>query len=110
MGQSAINVANCINCLIENNVITQNQSVGGSVIEARTRPNADDAEMSNVIIRNNTITIANDNTKTGVRVWNEGSGHEITDNTVNHTGSGSFTCVSPATTTADVTVSDNICP
>ena len=109
MGQSAINVASCIDCLIENNVIIQNQSVGGSVIEARPRNDDDDAEMSNVIIRNNTITIANDSTKTGVRVWNEGSGHEITINTVNHSGSGSFTCTSPDSTTSAVTVSANTC-
>lgn len=109
MGSSFINVASCINCTIENNNLNQTQEIGTNMIQTRVKRSSEDLESNNIDVKLNIITFNNDSGKGGVDMGSEGTGHEITGNSVTAVGSGSFTCLDPDSTTANVTVADNTC-
>ena len=111
-GNALVSVSACVGCLIENNTITSTQSYNVTGVRAPGYGRgAEDAVMTNVDVKTNTINITNNSTgNTGVNVGTEGTGHEITGNTVTYTGTGSITCTSSNLTATDITISANTCP
>ena len=84
VGNVAIATGSCIDCIIENNVVVNQQSFGVSAVTVRPfGTNGEDAVSSNITVRNNSIA-----TTTGIGVeLTEGSGHTIVSNAIQMTGS-----------------------
>jgi hypothetical protein len=94
-GNAAIVVANCPDCVIENNVVVHRQafSVRGILIaDGVLAP--DDAATTNVTVRNNSIyTTASESL--GITLGEEGVSHSIVSNAIVYGGNGGyFTCLS----------------
>ncbi|MBN2004521.1 MAG: right-handed parallel beta-helix repeat-containing protein [Anaerolineae bacterium] len=94
VGNLAIGVGACVNCLIENNVVIHRQAFGVIAIAAPDRaPGSGDAETTNVTVRNNSILIG-DSGGQGIRISGEGTGHRIVSNALQYTGSSnSWECL-----------------
>ncbi|MEM1203042.1 MAG: right-handed parallel beta-helix repeat-containing protein [Acidobacteriota bacterium] len=94
VGNVGIGVASCDDCVIENNVVIQQNPFNTRGIAApdRTRgPN--DLPMDAVVIRNNSIYIGAESGGTGIRLNGEGSGHVLASNAIHYAGtSASFNC------------------
>ncbi len=100
-GNLALTVTGCPDCVIENNLIIIETSIGGIGISVATAPPrsgvADDVNTRNAV-RNNTIWFGpNANTGgIGIQVGIEGAGHIIANNTVTYsaaaTGGYGFSC------------------
>ena len=83
VGNVSIFTGSCQNCMIENNVIVQQQSFGTTGIAVRPSTAIEDTPSSNITVRNNSIS-----TTTGIGVeLTEGSGHTIVSNAIRMTGS-----------------------
>jgi hypothetical protein len=96
VGNIAIGTASCPDCIIENNVIVQEQSAYGTIgiaVPDRSRA-ADDAPDSNVTVRNNSIYMNNPaNGSIGIEVGTEGSSHLVVGNIIEYMGnSSSWSC------------------
>jgi hypothetical protein len=106
---SAIGIASCDTCIIENNVILQQQVFNVAAISASDRPGSvDDQALNKVTIRNNSI-MTNSNRATIV-LGTEGSGHIVVSNAIHYTGSANYTCFNfdlPAS--AYTAIDNNIC-
>lgn len=95
VGRIGIGTNACIDCLIENNTIISQQSGSFTGIMAPNRaPGPGDAEISNVAIKNNNISISNGGQ--GIQLGDEGDNHEISNNTVHFTGPNPGECLSIA--------------
>lgn len=93
VGNVAIGISSCVDCVIENNVIVSEQEFGVTAIAAPDRSRGDgDATMTNVDVRNNSIYMATTG-GTGIHLADEGSGHMIVSNAVHFAGSGGFLCL-----------------
>ena len=100
-GNTVINVGNigiglnaCQNCVIENNVVVQEQAFGatGIAVPDRTRE-ANDLVLSHVLIRNNSLYVGAASTGTGIVLGGEGSGHVLVSNAIHYAGtSSSWSC------------------
>ncbi len=92
VGNVAIGTTSCPDCVIENNVIIQEQSDFGTIgiaVPDRTR-SSDDTPDSNITVQNNTVFMNNAaNSSTGVKVSTEGSSHVVVNNIVVNTGTNS---------------------
>ncbi len=122
-GNTALTVATCPGCVIENNLIIQDwgyiyPTTGISVGDpaARTSP-ADDVNNAN-IIRNNTIWFGPSHVHgaLGLKVVNEGTGHIIANNTVTYSSNltvytwGGVNCFNyPLVSTAYSFINNNHC-
>jgi hypothetical protein len=84
MFNKCIGVASAPGAIIENNVIINEAAASIIAIAAPDRIRGDnDMEMTNVIVRNNSVYLRNANTSTiGVLVGEEGNGHEIISNII----------------------------
>lgn len=101
-GNTALTVANCPDCVIENNLIVNETAMSGTGISipnyaARTSP-VDGVSTRN-LVRNNTIWYGPNATSggVGIRVRTEGTGHVIANNSVYYSAistgsSGPFNC------------------
>jgi hypothetical protein len=77
-----------VNCLIENNVIIHQQDYGVVAIAVPDRdPGSGDAETTNATVRNNSILI--ESSGRGIRLYQEGTSHQIISNAIHYTGSSS---------------------
>lgn len=106
VGNLAIGVTSCVNCVIENNVIFQQQAFSTTGIRAPNKTRADDDfPMSNITVRNNSYytTIAG----TGIDVGVEGKEHIITSNAIHYTGAGKFACFNFNIASSSYTAIDN---
>jgi len=93
VGNVSIGVSSCVGCVIENNVIVNEQDFGARAIAVPDRgPGAGDAETTGVVVRNNSIYMAGTG-GTGILVGDEGSGHAIVSNAIVYAGSGSWSCI-----------------
>ncbi len=113
MGRSSIGVSECIDCIIENNTIVQNQSVLGTStgIKAPSKtPNGLNAVMTGLTVTGNEITFGNDASGTAITVGTEGTNHVITNNVVVYGGVESFTCIDTDLGAEHYTISGNTCP
>ncbi len=93
VGNTAIGVSACQDCIIEGNVIIQEQSLGANAIAAPVREDMpDDLPMERVTIRNNSIYAGPQSGIRAVKLGRRGSGHVMVSNAVHHAGVGSYTC------------------
>ena len=94
VGNQSIGVNACQNCLIENNLVIQQQNANGSLISApvRTDEGSNDQAMDSVTIRNNTLFINSAANYTGIRLGYEGSNHSAYNNVLYARGGGQLTC------------------
>jgi len=108
VGNVAIGTASCQDCIIENNVLIQNQGFGmiGVAIPAQV-PQAGDAISANVTVRNNSIWT---NTGAGIML-NEGSGHTIVSNAIQATANNAgWNCLDTTLAASSYTAIDyNVC-
>jgi hypothetical protein len=88
VGNMAIGVGACVNCLIENNVVIHHQDFGVYAIAVPDRdPGSGDAETTNVTVRNNSVLVSSSGR--GILVRDEGTSHQIVSNAIQYTGAGS---------------------
>ena len=87
VGNVGIGVNACADCLVEGNTVVQGQpfSSFGIMIPDRAR-GPEDGMLDRVIVRNNTVTVANAAANTGLLFGGEGTGHVATGNSVTYTG------------------------
>ena len=96
VGNRAIGIASCVRCVIENNVVIQENvadtfsAVGIAAPDRDRGPN--DAVMDDVVIRNNTVYFGPGSTGEAIRMHTEGDGHEVVSNVVFYAGDGGFSC------------------
>lgn len=84
VGNVSIGVSSCETCLIENNVVVQQQGFGGRGIAVPDKvPGPGDAISADVMIRNNSVAML---TGTGIEVSN-GTGHSVVSNALQVTTS-----------------------
>lgn len=92
VGNMAIGVTACDNCIIEDNVITSQQAFRTTAIRVPSKNRlARDLPLNRTTIRNNTIYMTSSGT--GIELSGEGISHTITGNTISYTGSGDFMCL-----------------
>jgi hypothetical protein len=109
VGNMAIGVSSCVNCLIENNVvISEQEGFGTTAIAVPDRDRgAGDAETTNVDVRNNSIYMSGPG-GTGIRVTSEGTGHMIVSNAIHYAGTGSgWHCLDAGLAASDYEAVDN---
>ncbi|MEM9557846.1 MAG: right-handed parallel beta-helix repeat-containing protein [Acidobacteriota bacterium] len=95
VGGVGIGVASCEDCVIENNVIIQENSFATRAISAPDRSRApNDLPMDAVVVRNNSIYLGAASSGTAIRLNGEGSDHVLASNAVHYAGSSaSFNCL-----------------
>jgi hypothetical protein len=84
VGFVGIGVSSCRNCLIENNLIIQNQHGGGTGIAAPDRSfSEEDTAADSITVRNNTVCFgAIVSSATGIQISDQGSHHWCVNNLV----------------------------
>lgn len=109
VGNTAIGVSACDNCIIENNTIVAQQTFRTKAIRVPSkRANPRDLPLNNVTIRNNSITMTSFGT--GITLGGEGSSHSVVGNTVAYTGTGNFTCIdTPLSPNSYSQIANNVC-
>jgi hypothetical protein len=95
VGNAAIAIASCVDCIVENNIVESEQAFGGVGILAPAVARAsDDAILSRLIVRNNSIHLAAGDS-IGIRVGDEGTQHVVVSNAIHGTAaSGEWACLS----------------
>jgi parallel beta-helix repeat protein len=90
VGYIGIGVSSCRNCLIENNIVIQNQRSGGTGIAAPDRDlSAEDTASDSITVRNNTVYFgAKVSSATGILLSDQGSHHVCANNLVFMAGAG----------------------
>jgi len=94
VGNVAIGLNACESCLVENNVVIQEQGFNGRgiAIPNRDRGN-DDLPMTGVTVRNSSIFIGAASGGTGIYLGGEGANHDSASNAVHYAGShGGWSC------------------
>jgi len=95
VGNAVIAVANCVDCVVENNRI-ENQQTGstiGILAPAKTRE-AVDLALTHLIVRNNSIYLTAPGS-VGIRLDTEGTQHAVISNAIQATAAtGTFSCLS----------------
>jgi hypothetical protein len=114
VGNIAIGVSSCIDCVIENNVIINDQGTFLNAIAAPNRAAGNgDAETERVIIRNNSIYMSSGGGEAIVvnGEGNQGTGHVVVNNAIHYDGNAnSFNCLNlTSAVTAFNEVDNNIC-
>lgn len=93
VGNMAIGVASCVDCVIENNIVVSEQEFGVVGIAAPDRDRGDeDTPEDSVVVRNNSIYM-DTSSGTGIRVGGEGGNHVVVSNAILYPGTGSFDCL-----------------
>lgn len=96
VGNVGIGIASCAQCVIENNVVIQNQPATAFRSTAISAPNrmrgASDQAMDRVTIRNNSIYFGAQANGIGIRLNGEGDQHAVVSNAIQYDGSGDFDC------------------
>jgi hypothetical protein len=95
VGNMAIGVGACADCLIENNVVIHEQDFGITAIAAPDRDlGSGDLPQDDIIVRNNSIYIGPDSGGTAISVRDMGDNHQIVGNAITYAGtSSSFNCL-----------------
>ncbi|HSX60834.1 MAG TPA: right-handed parallel beta-helix repeat-containing protein [Tahibacter sp.] len=95
VGNIAIALGSCQDCVVENNVIVGEQSFGGIGIAAPAVARAaDDLPLARLTVRNNSLYLTAPSS-IGIRLGDEGSQHVVVSNALHSTTtSGSWSCLS----------------
>ena len=107
IGAVGIGIGSCDTCIIENNVILQQQpSFAFNAIKAPTKSrSAGDIALNKVTIRNNSIYTSSSGT--GINLGLEGTQHTVVSNAIHYTGTEKFTCFNLGLATSAYTAIDN---
>lgn len=109
VGNSAIALSSCVDCIVENNRIEHEQPFQVWGVQATDfGRDAGDLTMTRLIVRNNSI-YSTAGESVGVRIADEGDGHVIVSNAMQSTGPNSACLDLPLATTAYPTVDHNVC-
>jgi len=111
LGRVAIGVSSCVNCLIENNVVV-NEHLPGVHIAVPDRPRGrDDAEMRDVVVRNNSLYVGAGSGGTGILVGGDGGGYTVVSNSIVYSGSAAdWNCFAyPSADAAYRVIDHNLC-
>jgi len=94
VGNVAIGLNACENCVIENNVVVHEQDFNTTAIAVPNRARGDDdLPMTGVTIRNNSVFIGAASGGRGVALGGEGADHLLVSNAVHYAGtSGGWSC------------------
>jgi len=111
VGNTGIGVASCENCIIENNLIVQNQSMEFTAISTPVNNRAaNDLTMNSVTIRNNSIYFGASTRGTAIKLGTEGTGHLVVNNAIHYDGNVSFNCLNLDLPLSSYTaINHNIC-
>ncbi len=112
VGNLAIGLGACANCLIENNIIFHEQNFGITAIAAPDRDlGTSDLPQDNIIVRNNSIYLGPNSGGTAISVSDMGDHHQIVGNAIAYAGtSSSFNCLNaPLGATAYDAIDYNVC-
>jgi len=96
VGRVAIGVASCQRCVIENNLIVQENAAAdfdGIGIAAPDRNRAaNDLPMDDITVRNNSIYFGPAAAGIGISLYEEGDDHVLVSNATHYAGTGDFAC------------------
>lgn len=111
LGNAAIALTSCVDCVVENNVILHDQPFGITAIYASAlnhEPN--DSTLQRLRVRNNSIQVGTAG-GVGIRIGREGTQHEIVSNAIRYSAAGgNWACLAldlPAS--AYTAVDHNVC-
>ena len=111
MGNVAIALASCQDCIVENNLIEHEQDFGVvAILAPALARGVEDLPMSNLVVRNNSV-FTHSADSTAIRVGDEGSGHAIVSNALQSDATtGGWACLSLNLAVANyTTVDNNVC-
>lgn len=111
VGNIAIALASCQDCVVENNVIVSEQSFGSVAIAAPAAARAaDDLPLTRLTARNNSVYLTAPSS-IGIRLGDEGSQHRVVSNALHSTTtSGTWSCLSlNLGVAAYAAVDNNVC-
>ena len=96
VGRIAIGIASCQRCVIENNLMIQENAAAdfdslGIAAPDRDRA-ANDLPMDRVTVRNNAIYFGPAAIGVGIRLNGEGEAHLLVSNAIHYAGAGPFSC------------------
>jgi hypothetical protein len=108
LGNVAIAIASCVDCIVENNIVESEQAFGGiAILAPAVARGSDDATLTGLAVRNNSIHLAAGGS-TGIRVGDEGTQHVIVSNALQSTAmSGAWSCLSLTLAPASYSAVDN---
>ena len=95
MGGTAIGVSACQACVVENNVVVQEQAlVFKGIVGPDRRVQAEDAELDAFVVRNNSIWIGDqiDTVAIAIQVYRQGGDHQIVNNAIGNLSLGFNSC------------------
>ncbi len=96
VGRIAIGVASCQRCVIENNLIVQDNAASQFDSVAIAAPDrsraANDLPMDAITIRNNSAYFGPDSAGLGMGLNEEGDEHLLVSNAIHYAGTGPFAC------------------
>jgi hypothetical protein len=94
VGGHGIGVSLCADCIIENNVIIQEQNYFKAIVAPDKNIVAGEEVLDRLIVRNNSIYFANGAIGTAIEVSKQGSNHQIVSNAIYYAGSSpNFNCL-----------------
>ncbi|MBL0163017.1 MAG: right-handed parallel beta-helix repeat-containing protein [Xanthomonadales bacterium] len=112
VGNTAIALSSCVDCIIENNIIEHEQPFEVTGISAPALGHdGNDLMMTHLTVRNNSIYTTANQDSLGIKVGGEGTQHVIVSNAIQATNtSGLFACLSlNLPTSAYAAVNNNVC-
>ncbi|MBL0163933.1 MAG: right-handed parallel beta-helix repeat-containing protein [Xanthomonadales bacterium] len=112
VGNTAIALSSCVDCIIENNIIEHEQPFEITGISAPALGHdGNDLMMTHLTVRNNSIYTTANQDSLGIKVGGEGTQHVIVSNAIQATNtSGLFACLSlNLPTNAYAAVNNNVC-
>lgn len=81
VGNQAIGISSCVDCIVENNIVIQTKMGGAVGIAVPNRPtSAPDADNTGTIVRNNTVYFADAGSGIAYYVGERGSDYVVTNN------------------------------
>jgi Right handed beta helix region len=108
MGNVAVALSACVDCVVENNVITSTLPYGTLAVAAPAASGPGDATLERLRIRNNSIRLATAAGSTAIRLGDQGSGHQIASNAIQFDGVSGANCFD-VTNPAALSMDWNIC-
>jgi hypothetical protein len=111
MGNVAIALGSCQDCIVENNLIEHEQAFGVvAILAPALARGAEDLPMSNLTVRNNSV-FTHSADSTAIRVGDEGSAHVIVSNALQSSAvAGGWACLSLDLAAANYSaVNNNVC-
>ncbi len=95
MGGTAIGVSACVSCVVENNVIVQEQALTfKGIVGPDRRVQMEDSELDAFVVRNNSIWIGRqiETVAIAIQIYRQGREHQIVNNAIVNLSQGFNSC------------------